>query len=248
LFFGLSLCQSDGVAREDVLRVDFFGLDDPNALTQVGTGTVWTRLINSLVVGVERDHILTVLNDVTQASAVVSGGDWAFSTNGNARFRLQYDGIDNSTSLNRFGLNNFNFGRQDGDAYHLAIATNSEVNFQLAMFNGDESSVIQWTANTGGVLTEFYLLYEDFIGNVDVFFTCGAVQLDATCTNGCDVVVDLFSVAAPVVPISQTEVVETSSSFTFTFYTPLSPLSTSNGSQLPIIATLLFASFILLVV
>merc|ERR1712137_1368572 len=225
LFFGLSLCQSDGVAREDVLRVDFFGLDDPNALTQVGTGTVWTRLINSLVVGVERDHILTVLNDVTQASAVVSGGDWAFSTNGNARFRLQYDGIDNSTSLNRFGLNNFNFGRQDGDAYHLAIATNSEVNFQLAMFNGDESSVIQWTANTGGVLTEFYLLYEDFIGNVD-----------------------LFSVAAPIVPISQTEVVETSSSFTFTFYTPLSPLSTSNGSQLPIIATLLFASFILLVV
>lgn len=193
---------NDGVRRTDRGRVDIFSFSDDSILTQTGPGTAFENTFSVFIVGTERDEFLSVFKPQDSATSFVGGGEstWQLSCTGNCRGTLQYDGLDNDVQISKYGLSTFNFGSLDSDSFHLAIKTNRDVDVRISMYDGDESCVYFWTAlgRTDGAFIEYYIKYDDFIGNVDVFRNTGALELVITCIGGCDTEVDYFNWAGPI--------------------------------------------------
>ena len=198
----LSLAQT----REDKFIIDPFNPDTPLLLITINSATVFPASVSSVttsstILGGERDLELVCTSSPPQRTidTSVSDGQWIVATpNGGVGFAvMQYDGVDGSADLDVTGLGGINFTERGGEAFRVNVQTDIDTiyTFSVTDMSGN-SGEAEIEVLEGNVLTNVFLEFSDFDGNVD-FSRIGSVQIQIEAFDSVDCFMDLLGVVGP---------------------------------------------------
>jgi len=152
------------------------------------------------ILGSERDLILVVTEG--SAGAVLSCGvsngtlNLATATGSIGIVTLQYDGEDNSATINPVGLGGVNL--RDNAASHFLITATSDhpTLMTIRVYSGEGLLSESVTVIDGGVAKNDYLIpFSSFSGNAD-FTNVGALELEISANIAVDAVIYSFATAS----------------------------------------------------
>ena len=194
LFAFLALVQSESV-------IDNFTGDQTLILvtSAASTDTLFSSVLNSAVLGGERDAILTITESSSTGLIVVANVQNNQLTQSNpsglsATLVIQYDGKDNSSTLNTKGLGGINFltlsPKQSFSINAKVDVSFASIEILVTDMNGGQSTAIINVASSTS-LTTFTVPFSQFTGDVD-FSDVGAVQLEIVSTANIDFIAEHF--------------------------------------------------------
>ena len=236
----------------DKTTIDAFFVADAGVITQNGTGVKNQHTAGEFIVGSERDSYIVVNNG--SISAGVSGNKWLVGFAGSGQAYLQYDGFDFvvNDDLDRFGLEGYNFGLNDANCFHFQLETTAAITLRAIVYYGDESAVWETQVPAGGVQNFYPNFEDDFIGNVDLFYSAGALEIYLIGNSGASVT---FSRPATALDDGLIEVddydtnsITTATNFTFVFqpYGSRYSFPTSSGTTVSIYALFIVLTLFIL--
>ena len=173
--------------------------------------------VDNSILGGERDLILTVDSgtDGLIVSSGVNGGRWDVGTpNGASGFVLmQYDGSDNSATLNRNGLG-VNLLANSANSFRAVIQSDIDTEYTFRVFSGSSQSTFTQSIPGDDTSREYVFPFTSFSGSAN-FANVGAIEIQINANDNVDTFVEFFGTTGP-----QVETVTPS---------PLPSASTSRG-------------------
>ena len=190
-----------------VFYIDDFAIDTPTILVIIPSNPVYpiveytsTNGSNSRIIGGERDLSITVVSGAPNLilTAGVSGGQYFYSTpnqmTGSAL--LQWDGNDDSTTLNPTGLGGIDFTQYGGSAIEASILTDFPTVITFTLYSSSNETCKRTITATGDNKQHQYILnYVDFSGNCN-FTKIGAVEIVIEASDNIDILIYYVSVVS----------------------------------------------------
>ena len=225
----ISLCCYAQVT-EIKSTIDPFTANTPSIVIVLDDSTQYpiTRsdfTVDSSILGGERDLILTVDSGVSGLllSTGVNNGNWDVGTpNGASGFVLmQYDGTDNSESLNRNGLG-ANLNANSANSFRAVIQSDIETDYIFRVYSGNSQSTFTQPIPGDDTSREYFIPFSSFSGSAD-FNNAGAIEIQINAGDNVDTFVTFFGTSGPQVATASPSPVPTPSPSRgpakFTWYT-----------------------------
>ena len=215
LFAFLALVRSESVID------NFTGNQTLVLVTSAASSdTTFSSVLNSAVLGGERDAILTITESSGTGLVVIANVQNKQLTLANpngvsATLVIQYDGKDNSSTLNTTGLGGINFltlsPKQSFSINSQVDVSFTSIEILVTDMNGGQSTAIIDVASSTS-LTTFTVPFSEFTGNVD-FSDVGAVQLEIASSANIDFIAEHFVLNDNTAPSATRTVTPTPSTF-----------------------------------
>jgi len=200
-FFAILAAVAMGQLRETISTIDPFTPDTATIVLIIGqdgplpqTKEQFTQ--STTILGGERDLSLTAESGTSNLplTAGVSAGSWAVSTPNEASgfSRMQYDGVDGSTSLQENGLGGLDMLARGGDAFRLLIQSDIDTEYTITVHsNGGSQSDFSIIIPGDDTTNEYIILFSEFSGNAD-FSSIGALEILIEAFDNVDTFVEIF--------------------------------------------------------
>jgi len=191
--------------RADIKTLDPFTPDTAPLIILVDTAMLPQTLSGSTsdsgIIGGERDLILTVTSGDSESivTAGVSDGSWSVSTpNSAAGFSvMQYDGVDNSATLDQTGLGALDLTAGGADELHCFIQSDIDTTYTFSLYSSSGTSTTTLSIPGNDVLEEYFIKYSDFKGAATIT-AVGAIEIRIECLVNVDSFITVIATSGPV--------------------------------------------------
>jgi hypothetical protein len=155
--------------------------------------------VDNSILGEERDLVLTIDSGTAGliVSSGVNGGRWDVGTPGGASgfAIMQYDGRDNSATLNRNGLG-VNLLASSANSFRAVIQSDIETQYTFRVYSGSSQSTLVQRIPGDDTSREYFFPFASFSGSAD-FANAGAIEIQIDANDNVDTFVEFFGTSGP---------------------------------------------------